>query len=158
MTDKFTGDVQLKWVELFVNGVEVDVRVECKLGATKEELQDVAYETLRKVVVHNDFEKEMGKIGELELQMNERCNELLEQLKTTTHNQPPMGPRLVDLSGFERVAGFEAFENRQIKKRQLKLGKNKKVEEVAYKWFEGKMSDKRLAETVFGLINEGAKE
>lgn len=31
--------------------------------------------------------------------------------------------------------------------------KLKRVEEVAYKWFDGQISDRRMAETVFGLIN-----
>ena len=31
----------------------------------------------------------------------------------------------------------------------------KKIEALAYKWFDGEIDDKRMAEAVFGLINEG---
>ena len=42
--------------------------------------------------------------------------------------------------------------------RRRKLDKLKRIEEAAYKWFDGEISDKRMAEIVFGLINEGAKK
>ena len=35
-----------------------------------------------------------------------------------------------------------------------RLRKYKQVETLAYKWFDGKITDKRMAEAVFGLINE----
>ena len=41
--------------------------------------------------------------------------------------------------------------------RRRKLDKLKRIEEAAYKWFDGEMSSDRLAEMVFGLINEEAK-
>ena len=42
--------------------------------------------------------------------------------------------------------------------RRRKLDKLKRIEEAAYKWFDGEISDKRMAEIVFGLINEEAKK
>ncbi len=39
------------------------------------------------------------------------------------------------------------------KKQQEKSNKLKKIEVLAYKWFDGKISDRRLAEAVFGLMN-----
>ena len=42
--------------------------------------------------------------------------------------------------------------------RQRKLDNLKRIEEAAYKWFDGEISDKRMAEIVFGLINEEAKK
>lgn len=41
--------------------------------------------------------------------------------------------------------------------RRRKLDTLKRIEEAAYKWFDGEMSSDRLAEMVFGLINEEAK-
>ena len=41
--------------------------------------------------------------------------------------------------------------------RRRKLDALKRIEEAAYKWFDGEMSSDRLAEMVFGLINEEAK-
>ncbi len=38
-----------------------------------------------------------------------------------------------------------------------RLQRYKKIEALAYKWFDGVIDDKRMAEAVFGLINEGAK-
>jgi len=35
-----------------------------------------------------------------------------------------------------------------------RLGRYKQIETLAYKWFDGKITDKRMAEAVFGLINE----
>jgi hypothetical protein len=42
--------------------------------------------------------------------------------------------------------------------RRRKLDELKRTEEAAYKWFDGEISDKRMAEIVFGLINEEAKK
>lgn len=42
--------------------------------------------------------------------------------------------------------------------RRRKLDKLKRIEEAAHKWFDGEISDKRMAEIVFGLINEEAKK
>ena len=33
----------------------------------------------------------------------------------------------------------------------------KRVEMLAYKWFDGEIDDKRMAEAVFGLINKEAE-
>lgn len=41
--------------------------------------------------------------------------------------------------------------------RRRKLDNLKRIEEAAYKWFDGEISDKRMAEIVFGLINEEAQ-
>ncbi len=35
--------------------------------------------------------------------------------------------------------------------------RRRKLEEAAHKWFDGEISDKRMAEIVFGLINEEAQ-
>ena len=40
---------------------------------------------------------------------------------------------------------------------QKALNTYKRVEELAYKWFDGKIDDRRMAEAVFGLINGEAK-
>lgn len=40
---------------------------------------------------------------------------------------------------------------------QKSLDTYKRVEELAYKWFDGEIDDRRMAEAVFGLINGGAK-
>jgi len=37
-----------------------------------------------------------------------------------------------------------------------RLRRYKRVEMLAYKWFDGAIDDKRMAEAVFGLINEEA--
>ena len=37
-----------------------------------------------------------------------------------------------------------------------RLQRYKKVEALACKWFDGEIDDKRMAEAVFGLINEEA--
>lgn len=42
--------------------------------------------------------------------------------------------------------------------RRRKLDKLKRIEEATYKWFDGEISDRRMAEIVFGLINEEAKK
>ncbi len=39
---------------------------------------------------------------------------------------------------------------------KTKADKLKRIEEAAYRWFDGEMSSDRLAEMVFGLINEEA--
>lgn len=44
------------------------------------------------------------------------------------------------------------------KKQQEKSDKLKKIEALAYKWFDGEISDKRLAEAVFGLMNGEVKK
>ncbi|MDI9412752.1 MAG: hypothetical protein QM401_04145 [Bacillota bacterium] len=36
---------------------------------------------------------------------------------------------------------------------QKSLDTYKRVEELAYKWFDGEIDDRRMAEAVFGLIN-----
>ena len=41
--------------------------------------------------------------------------------------------------------------------RRRKLDKLKRIEEAAYKWFDGEISDKRMAEIVFGIVNEEAQ-
>ena len=38
-----------------------------------------------------------------------------------------------------------------------RLQRYKQVEVLAYKWFDGEITDKRMAEIVFGLINEEAQ-
>lgn len=48
---------QFKWIELYVHGVEVDVRIRCEFGATKEEQKAIAYETLCKVIESNEEDK-----------------------------------------------------------------------------------------------------
>ena len=37
-----------------------------------------------------------------------------------------------------------------------RLQRYKKIEALAYKWFDGEVTDRRMAEAVFGLINEEA--
>ncbi len=143
---------QSKWVEIFANSIEVDVRIRCEPGASKEEQQAIAYKTLRKLVEQYEWEKEMCKVSAVARQTEGRCRRVLGNLETTTHNQPPTAPPLIGLSR------FEALERRQVKKRQLELGNCKKIKEAAHKWFVGKMCSDRLAETVFGLINEEAIE
>ena len=39
-------------------------------------------------------------------------------------------------------------------RRKDRLQRYKKIEALAYKWFDGEIDDKRMAEAVFGLINE----
>lgn len=48
---------QFKWIELYVNSVEVDVRIRCEPETTKEEQRAIAYETLCKVVESNEEDK-----------------------------------------------------------------------------------------------------
>ena len=38
-----------------------------------------------------------------------------------------------------------------------RLRRYKRVEMLAYKWFDGAIDDKRMAEAVFGLINKEAE-
>lgn len=40
---------------------------------------------------------------------------------------------------------------------QKALNTYKKVELLAYKWFDGEIDDRRMAEAVFGLINRGPR-
>ena len=50
---------------------------------------------------------------------------------------------------------FAEHMRKQIEaRRKDRLQRYKKVEALAYKWFDGKITDKRMAEAVFGLINE----
>ncbi len=38
-----------------------------------------------------------------------------------------------------------------------RLRRYKRVEMLAYKWFDGEIDDKRMAEAVFGIVNEEAQ-
>lgn len=49
-----------------------------------------------------------------------------------------------------------ALHQKEVERRRL--DKFKRIEEVAYKWFDGEIDDRRMAEIVFGLINEEAKK
>ena len=55
------------------------------------------------------------------------------------------------------IRWFDTALHQEVERRR-KLDKFKRIEEVAYKWFDGEISDKRMAEIVFGLINEEAKK
>ena len=55
------------------------------------------------------------------------------------------------------IRWFDAELHQEVERRR-KLDKLKRIEEAAYKWFDGEISDKRMAEIVFGLINEEAKK
>ena len=54
----------------------------------------------------------------------------------------------------------QAFAERirkEVAEREAELVRRyKRVEMLAYKWFDGAIDDKRMAEAVFGLINEEA--
>ncbi len=39
-------------------------------------------------------------------------------------------------------------------RRKDRLQRYKEIEALAYKWFDGEVTDRRMAEAVFGLINE----
>jgi hypothetical protein len=50
---------------------------------------------------------------------------------------------------------FAEHMRKQIEaRRKDRLQRYKKVEALAYKWFDGEIDDRRMAEAVFGLINE----
>jgi hypothetical protein len=52
---------------------------------------------------------------------------------------------------------FAEYTRKRIEaRRKDRLQRYKKVEALAYKWFDGEIDDKRMAEAVFGLINEEA--
>ena len=52
---------------------------------------------------------------------------------------------------------FAEYTRKRIEaRRKDRLQRYKKVEALAYKWFDGVIDDKRMAEAVFGLINEEA--
>ena len=59
------------------------------------------------------------------------------------------------------VIGVEANMLAAIEREISKRDKGyilKQIETLAYKWFDGDISDKRVAEAVFGLINEEVTE
>lgn len=45
----------------------------------------------------------------------------------------------------------------QTKSEQKAVDFYKQIETLAYKWFDGAVTDKRLAEKVFALVNKEAK-
>lgn len=48
---------------------------------------------------------------------------------------------------------------RETEERKVdRLFKYKQIETAAYKWFDGEIDDKRMAEAVFGLINGEARK
>ena len=50
---------------------------------------------------------------------------------------------------------FAEYTRKQIEaRRKDRLQRYKKIEALAYKWFDGEVTDRRMAEAVFGLINE----
>lgn len=61
----------------------------------------------------------------------------------------------VSVEDMERT--FAEHMRKQIEaRRKDRLQRYKKIEALAYKWFDGEIDDKRMAEAVFGLINEEA--
>ena len=61
----------------------------------------------------------------------------------------------VSVEDMERT--FAEYTRKRIEaRRKDRLRRYKKVEALAYKWFDGEIDDKRMAEAVFGLINEEA--
>ena len=52
---------------------------------------------------------------------------------------------------------FAEYTRKQIEaRRKDRLQRYKKIEALAYKWFDGEVTDRRMAEAGFGLINEEA--
>ena len=59
----------------------------------------------------------------------------------------------VSVEDMERT--FAEYTRKRIEARRIdRLQRYKKVEALVYKWFDGEIDDKRMAEAVFGLINE----
>lgn len=53
--------------------------------------------------------------------------------------------------------GKTLVEQTRTKREQEIMDNYKQIETLAYKYFDGEITDKRMAEAVFGLINEEAK-
>lgn len=47
----------------------------------------------------------------------------------------------------------DLYKRTRTKREQEIMDKFKKIEHAAYKWFDGEITDKRMAEIVFGLVN-----
>ena len=59
----------------------------------------------------------------------------------------------VSVEGMERT--FVEHMRKQVEaRRKDRLQRYKEIEALAYKWFDGEVTDRRMAEAVFGLINE----
>ena len=59
----------------------------------------------------------------------------------------------VSVEGMERI--FAEHMRKQVEaRRKDRLQRYKEIEALAYKWFDGEVTDRRMAEAVFGLINE----
>ena len=62
----------------------------------------------------------------------------------------------VSVEGMERT--FAEHMRKQVEaRRKDRLQRYKDIEALAYKWFDGEVTDRRMAEAVFGIVNEEAQ-
>lgn len=62
----------------------------------------------------------------------------------------------VSVEGMERT--FAEHMRKQVEaRRKDRLQRYKEIEALAYKWFDGEVTDRRMAEAVFGIVNEEAQ-